>query len=316
MIDLIKIVKTNDIKMLRDNLKFYNINIVDEKNNSLLHIAILNNNPEIVSFLVMNSINLNSQNEAGYTPLHFSILYNHFGIFKLLISQKADINLLDKNCETPLMLAMRLGRISMAKALLGLSANLDLVNKHGEGIEFYFLGLDNPNMLDEFIKNNPKRLYSKNYNQDTLLHIASKRGNLNLVKYLLENGCLPNIPNIDGETPLFLASRRGCYECAILLLDYMALLDLKNKFDETIEDIVPVSFYHDLKEYTMKPSYQNYLRNYPLHIAVIKNDLALILENNTIINKNKKDDYGRTPIDLAYAYNHPEIVKLLKNTKH
>ena len=32
MIDLIKIVKTNDIKMLRDNLKFYNINIVDEKN--------------------------------------------------------------------------------------------------------------------------------------------------------------------------------------------------------------------------------------------------------------------------------------------
>ena len=96
MIDLIKIVKTNDIKMLRDNLKFYNINIVDEKNNSLLHIAILNNNPEIVSFLVMNSINLNSQNEAGYTPLHFSILYNHFGIFKLLISQRADINLLDK----------------------------------------------------------------------------------------------------------------------------------------------------------------------------------------------------------------------------
>ena len=83
--------------MLRDNLKFYNINIVDEKNNSLLHIAILNNNPEIVSFLVMNSINLNSQNEAGNTPLHFSILYNHFGIFKLLISQRADINLLDKN---------------------------------------------------------------------------------------------------------------------------------------------------------------------------------------------------------------------------
>ena len=113
MIDLIKIVKNNDIKLLKDNLKFYNINQVDEKKNSLLHIAILNNNPEIVSFLVMNSINLNSQNEAGYTPLHFSILYNHFGMFKLLLSSDADINLVDKNLETPLMLAMRLGRIDI-----------------------------------------------------------------------------------------------------------------------------------------------------------------------------------------------------------
>lgn len=314
MIDLIKIVKNNDIKILKENLKFYNINIVDDKKNSLLHIAILNNNPEIVSFLVMNSINLNSQNEAGYTPLHFSILYNHFGIFKLLISSNADTNLIDNNSETPLMLAMRLGRIDMAKVLLSKPGNLNLVNKQGEGIEFYFLALDDESLLDSLINNNPKMLYSRNYNQDSLLHVAARRGNINALRYLLKKGCLPNIINLDGETPLFLAAKRGNIECAKLLLDHMALLDIKNKFDENIDDVVSKKIYDDLKEYTMSPAYQNYLKKYPLHIAVIKNDEASVLSNYSIINKNKKDDYGHTPLELAYAYNHPRIIKILNKS--
>ena len=76
MKSIVEIVKSCDLKELKNNLKFSNVNELDKDGNSLLHIAVMNNDHDIVRFLVINWSNLNGKNEDGNTPLHFSILKN------------------------------------------------------------------------------------------------------------------------------------------------------------------------------------------------------------------------------------------------
>ena len=90
--DLVEIVKKHDLKGLKENLKFSNINECDGNKNTLLHLAIFNNDSGIVNYLILNSIDIDRMNEDGNTPLHFSILYNRLGIFKHLIKSKVNIN--------------------------------------------------------------------------------------------------------------------------------------------------------------------------------------------------------------------------------
>ena len=69
-------------------------------------------------------------------------------------------------------------------------------------------------------------------NGETLLHIASYKGHLDVARYLLERGAKRNTANKGGWTPLHFAAFYGHLEIAMLLLDYGADLNFKNKFGQ------------------------------------------------------------------------------------
>lgn len=309
--DLIEIVKKHDLKELKENLKFSNINECDENKNTLLHLAIFNNDSDIVNYLVLNSIDINRKNEDGNTPLHFSILYNRLGIFKHLIKSKANINQVNNNLESPLMLAARLNRDLMVHILLEAKANTEFKNNLGEGIEFYALYLKGEMSLSFLNKINPLSI-TNNFG-DTLLHKAAYLDNVDAMKYLVKFHLLVNKQNKEGETPLFLAGRRGLLDSINILIHNHALLDIKNIYDEELLDIVTLKTknYIDVKKNDF--NYLDYLKKYPLHVAVIKNDLYMVKSLNTIIRKNKKDVYGYTPLDYAKYYGFKNIINELNH---
>lgn len=70
-------------------------------------------------------------------------------------------------------------------------------------------------------------------NGDSLLILASLVGDEQQVKYLLNQGINPSIPNNDGNTPLHFALNRKHFKVADLLIHHGADESHKNHHGET-----------------------------------------------------------------------------------
>ena len=118
---------------------------------------------------------LGSKNQI--TPLHLAVVDNDHTLIELLLKQGIDVNTTGKGIgqKTPLMLAVGIKSVTSEtiRALLKAGAN--------------------PNSID----------YT---NRDTALHIASRQGNLEAVKLLLEYGADPTKRNLVG-TPLEISEK-------------------------------------------------------------------------------------------------------------
>ena len=73
---------------------------------------------------------------------------------------------------------------------------------------------------------------AKNRHEDTALHVATRSGNLQVVKYIHESlGVELNHVNADGKTALHQAAQQGHFECAKYLLEAGACIDSLKKAD-------------------------------------------------------------------------------------
>lgn len=312
MTKIIDIVKNNDLEGLKNNLKFYDVNTKDEFNNSLLHLAIYKSSLEMVNFLTENYANINAQDLKLNTPLHLAIIQNKLGIFKYLLRHGADTRIKNEDGETAFMLSLKLNREEFIPILLSLNPNLEDKNTKEENALFYLVRNNNLEVLEDFINKDKKLLKSLNYMNDTLLHEAIKRGSKDVAKFLLDKGIPANVRNKDLDTPLFNAARTGNLELASLLIDYGAIIDCKNRYFETIYDISTERFkdFVEFKENGVK--YSNYVKKYPLHVAVIKNDKDLVINHLDKVEAHRKDSNNLKAIDYANLYGYTELINILK----
>ena len=120
-------------------------------------------------------------------------------------------------------------------------------------------------------------------NNDTLLHVASRRGHADIVHLLLEHGVDVDAQNVYKATPLHLASSRGHADIARLLLEHGADVDAQNAYKAT-----------------------------PLHLASSRGhaDITrLLLEHGAELDA--QADYEATPLHLASSRGHADIARLL-----
>lgn len=72
--------------------------IVDQQSQkTALHLAIENNHPVIIEYLVKNKIGINIPDKDGMTPLHYAIRAKQLGIAQLLLENNADPFFVSKN---------------------------------------------------------------------------------------------------------------------------------------------------------------------------------------------------------------------------
>jgi len=118
------------------------------------------------------------------------------------------------------------------------------------------------------------KIFNKNENTSSPLHIAASTGNLEAVDIFLNNSVDINIKNFDNETPLFSAVDTGKSNLEMIkyLIKKGAKTDLKNNAGWTL-----------------------------LHIAVINNNLETLkyLVENNFIDIEAKDEDGYSPLFLA-----------------
>ncbi len=296
---------------LEKYLKSNDINIINENNESLLHYAIKHSNENAVKMLIENYINLNIQDRFGNTPLIFAIIHNKIGFFKHLIRNQANLNLANFNNETPILIALNNNREEMVKILFEKKVDLSIKNKNEENIYFYLVRSHNLELLKLLLNDNIEYIYSKNYCNNTLLHQSVSISDYEITKYLLESGLLSNVKNKFNETPIFNAVKNGDIEMISILIKYGALLDIENSFFETIYNIADKKILEFLDYKETSVNYLKYIKKYPLHCAVIKNDYNKVKQLLTKYNISKKDNFDYLAIEYAKKLNYLEIYKLL-----
>ncbi|KAI5152627.1 Brca1-Associated Ring Domain Protein 1 [Manis pentadactyla] len=125
----------------------------------------------------------------------------------------------------------------------------------------------------------------RNHRGETLLHIASIKGDIPSVEYLLQNGSDPNVKDHAGWTPLHEACNHGHLEVVELLLKHKALVNT--------------------------PGYQN---DSPLHDAAKNGHVDIVkLLLSYRASRNAVNIFGLRPVDYANNENMKSLLLLPEN---
>lgn len=162
------------------------VNFVDKNDASLLHYAVLSADKSLVECVLKakSPVDVDLQDKTGRSAVYKAAEKGTLDITELLIDHKADVNLPDKKKLTPLYQAVNRGIAQMVNVLV-----------------------ENGAMVNE--------KYEKKKNA-TPLHIAAKKGHVEISEYLLQKGALSVVDN-RNKSPRDVATDEGHYELEDML---------------------------------------------------------------------------------------------------
>ncbi len=278
------------------------------------------------TFIAEKSPDLNGDSNAIAIPINMAVHYGNLDVFSYLIEQGCDVNNCDKKGETPLMYACVKGNIEIAKMLIskecdvniqsnsGMSAflvacksgKIDLINlliEHGADIQvmtddnknaFYFATtVETVTLLHE--KNVALNIVDNDGLSPILL--SAKNGHYPKFKYILEhiNNYDPNEATKNGETAILLCAESQLYQQELIVSDLIKLgadVNKKNK-------------------YGMSPLH-NCASNNHIKIATVLLEYVDEVDKSLKVDMNVTEPcFGNTPLQLASANGHLDMVKLL-----
>lgn len=219
------------------------INKIDEHYHTPLHYAIGNNRPvTIVKLLISYGANLNAHFPRGYeTALHLAVENNNYNLVKLLLDNNANVNIRNSRGETPLHVACInsvCNRTKIVYELINHGANLEARDKDGLTPLMYAARANNGKYVNALMLNKAYA-YAQDNEGNTALHYAAQKkdieGKSHALRFLLRRGVDPNIRNKEGWTPLHLAAYFENQHAIYLLKDYGA-----SRYIRTNEGITPL----------------------------------------------------------------------------
>jgi ankyrin repeat domain-containing protein 17 len=195
--------------------------------------ACANGHKQIVQLLLKHNANINAQSARGNTPLHYAIQHNYTEIVEILIKHGGSnlkLELANDNGHTPLMEAASNGHVECSRLLIDAGAD---VNTHSSEFKETALTLASyKGQVDmvKFLLERNADLEHKTDEMHTALMEACMDGHVEVARILIEHGSNVNMPPDSFESPLTLAACGGHVELANLLIDHHA--DLEERNDE------------------------------------------------------------------------------------
>lgn len=316
MVDPFKSIALDDLSSLKEYLFSGDINITNERNESLLHYAVLYNNSMALKMLLDYNINVNTKDRLGLTPLLLAIQFNNIGFVKILLRLNANVSLKDERGEDAFYKAFFYSRNMIIEILKEkYPINYNSVTKLGESYYFAATRSGNTEMFKylglDFPINEIKDIYN-----NSLLHVATKGTSLEMVSFLIKKGAYVNSMNNSLETPIFYAVKHENKELIKLLYNAGANLDLKTKFFETLDSLANNEILEYLVELRTKMVYKEYIKLYPLHYYIVLNDSNRISENMNLKNIDRKDPYGYKPLDISIYLSRINLIKEFKKSHY
>ncbi|XP_028414471.1 transient receptor potential cation channel subfamily A member 1 homolog isoform X2 [Dendronephthya gigantea] len=176
-----------------------------------LHLAATAGDLDTVEMLLNFKANVEAKNMSHETPLHKAALFNNVPVIDLLLDRGANIESRDKDNYTALLVAVAQGNKEATDALLRRDANIRVVDS-SDKTAIYIAAEENCLEILELLMHHhkAKRLLEESDKYgNTPLHIAAKKGFINAVRQLLNEGADIDAVNLDEQTPLHMAAKSG-----------------------------------------------------------------------------------------------------------
>ena len=202
------------VKWLIDNGA--NVNKPDEYDDTPLIIACESGNKQVVEILLEADADVNNA-LTDSNPLLIVCKSGRSDIVKILLEAGADANVV-RNGNTPLSIACLYNRTDVVRLLLDYGADVNETIYKGEDISIleYACSYSNKETVELLLK------HDTNISDDklsSLLVVACKEGNLDVVKVLLDQGAKVNQTDNRGRLPLLMACKENNLNVVRLLLE-------------------------------------------------------------------------------------------------
>jgi ankyrin repeat protein len=170
----------------------------------------------------------------------------------------------------------------------------------------------------EIIEKDPSQINIQDGSGWTPLHLASGKGHIEIVEFLLNHGADTELENIHGQRPLCLAAKFGRYETIKTLLEHGAAVNHKDKHGGTpLHDAAMWSgekVINLLISYGADVNARDQYQSTPLHQAAMLSNIeaakALVEHGADIFAKNYYD-YRKSPAEGRY---HPYLGHTMNKT--
>jgi ankyrin repeat protein len=265
---------------------------------------------------------INTQDDEGMTPLAGAVVQEQVDVVRFLLDKGADPNIPNKHGLTPLEHACgrdKTNALALAKFLLAKGALVNATNVSGFTIPplEWAISSDNTELV-KFLLNHGADAKAKSDVWSTPLHTAADRGDLEIAEMLIAHGVDVNAKITGGTTPLHQAAWGGHEAMMKLLLSKGAEADAKRSDGLTplINAAGPGAERHGKSCVEMllaKGVNINATDEYgetPLHKAAYygnKDVVEILLAHGASINAMNKN--GKTPLKIASK---PEIAEFLR----
>ena len=198
-----------------------------EGGQTLLHVAVLNESPEIAEILLKNGASKSVKNKAGKTPADYAkksenrTIRELFGIKdeakkpqpsseKVLpgfTDASGDYEIIFGATDSPLIQAVKNQDYAAAKKLLQGGANVNDSDSLGNNGLFYALSTQNSAIIHLLLENNIN-CNSRNKNGKLAFLYAVDKGGISTITTLLNAGASVNKPDSEGMTAELIAVRK------------------------------------------------------------------------------------------------------------
>jgi ankyrin repeat protein len=199
--------------------------------------------------------------------------------------------------------------------------------------------------VNSLLKKNPELIASRNSLGQTPLYSAAGNNNKEMMRLLLAKGADVNDKDNQGSVPLGIAAMMGCKDAAELLLSNGAEINVKNNKDAAPLHVAASAGWKDLVEFLLSKGAEINSKdgngNTPLHLAVqlldkyredasppVFSGITVMIETLQVSNRTKKEllelllakgadvnamnNQGQTPLRLAVAKGHKDVVESLR----
>ena len=256
---LIEAVKSGDrVAALAMIERKADVNAPEADGTTALHWAVQQNDVELVDRLIRAGANVKARNDYGSTPMSEAAVAGSAVLLEKLLKAGADVESPNADGQTALMIVSRTSRVDAARVLLRNGANVNAVEQwRGQTALMWASAQGQPAMVQVLIAQ------GANLNARSTVNNWQRQVTAEPRAIYRPAG---------GLTPLLYAAREGCLECATMLADAGADLNLADPEGISPLLMAVMNARYDLAAYLIRrganPNRWDFWGRAPLYAAV------------------------------------------------
>ena len=223
------------VKLLAENGTFLNFHMT--KGSTAVHLAVQEHHLDILDYLLNKGALPDVTEDDGVTPLLCAVDLKNMGMVQCLIKYGASVNKCDHDINTPLSVAVNRKSLDMVRYLIEKGADVNITDKNGYSPKdaawycgYYDIAIYLTNVTQSEVDLD-ERFYKTVQNAQEYIFQMCKtgKGTKNQLDNFIRAGANVNSIDIDGRTPLIIATQSSSKECVQWLLEKTVCVFTKDK---------------------------------------------------------------------------------------